>query len=252
VARRTDRRPLVALGWMFLTYLPASNLITPTGQSLADRTLFGATVGVALLIAVLLDVLPSFGRKFAMVVVALVAIRGALTSTRYAVAWTSHRALWTRLMETSPNEHLSYKLLGMDARARGETARAVELLGRAFAMAPTDRQIRFELGQALYTAGRYPEAVSTLKPLVADADARSESGFIALFLDASGRAGGPEAVVRAATPLLRSETGAVAALFLGTALEQLGRRAQADSVYAFALARSPGDSALRARSQPAR
>jgi Flp pilus assembly protein TadD len=114
-------------------------------------------------------------------------------------------------------------------------------------MAPTDRQIRFELGQALYTTGRYAEAVATLKPLISNADARSEREFIALYLDASGRAGGPDAVVRAATPLLRSETGAVAALFLGAALEQLGRRTEADSIYALALARSPGDSALLAR-----
>ena len=38
-----ERRPLVALGWIVLTYLPAANLLTATGQIIADRTLFGAT-----------------------------------------------------------------------------------------------------------------------------------------------------------------------------------------------------------------
>ncbi|MEO7457048.1 MAG: hypothetical protein ABIY52_12370 [Gemmatimonadaceae bacterium] len=247
VARRGERRPLVALAWIALTYLPASNLITPTGQILADRTLFGATVGVALAIAWMLDRLPSFGRRVAMAVIVLVAMRGAFTGATYAVAWTNHRALWTRLMETSPNEHLSYKLLGMDARARGENVRAVELLSRAFAMAPKDRQIRFELGQAQYSTHQYLASVKTFAPLLTDADARGEREFVALYLDASGRAGGPEAVVHAATPLLHSETAPTAALFLGVALEQLGRGAEADSVYALGLLRAPGDSALLSR-----
>ena len=146
-----------------------------------------------------------------------------------------------------PNEHLSYKLLGMDARARGDTARALPLLERAFAMAPADRQIRFELGQVQYSTGRYGAAVRTLSPLLHDGDARSERGFVALYLDAVGRAGGPDAVVRAATPLLHSETAPVAALFLGVAEEQRGNRVAAESAYVVGLRHSAGDSALIAR-----
>jgi Flp pilus assembly protein TadD len=247
LAARGDRRPLVALGWVALTYFPASNLATATGQILSDRTLFGATIGVALGIAWALDRLPTFARRVATVLLALVVIRGAVMSAHYAVAWTSHRALWTRLAEVSPTEHLSYKLLGMDARARGDTAQALPLLERAFAMAPADRQIRFELGQVQYTTGRYGAAVRTRAPLLHDGDARSERGFIALYLDAVGRAGGPDAVIRAATPLMHSETAPVAALFLGVAEEQLGNRVAAESAYVAGLRKSAGDSALVAR-----
>lgn len=247
LARRGDRRPLVAIGWVALTYFPASNLAAATGQILSDRTLFGATVGVALGIAWALDRLPPFGRRVATVLLAIVIARAAIVSAHYAVAWTSHRALWTRLAEVLPNEHLSYKLLGMDARARGDTARALPLLERAFAMAPADRQIRFELGQVQYSTGRYGAAVRTLSPLLHDGDARSERGFVALYLDAVGRAGGPDAVVRAATPLLHSETAPVAALFLGVAEEQRGNRVAAESAYVVGLRHSAGDSALIAR-----
>ncbi len=245
--QRGDRRPLVALGWVALTYFPASNLVAATGQILSDRTLFGATVGGALGIAWALDRLPPFGRRLGAALLAIVILRGAVTSAHYAVAWTSHRALWARLAEVSPNEHLSYKLLGMDARARGDTARALPLLERAFAMAPADRQIRFELGQVQYATGRYAAAVRTLAPLIQDGDARSERGFVALYLDAVGRAGGPDAVVRAATPLLHSETAPVAALFLGVAEEQRGNRVAAESAYVAGLRRSAGDSALVTR-----
>jgi hypothetical protein len=247
MARRGDRRPLVAMGWVVLTYFPASNLVAATGQILSDRTLFGATVGVAFAFAWGLDRLPQFGRRLAMVMIALVIGRAMLVGTHYAIAWTSHRSLWQRLAESQPSEHLSYKLLGMDARARGDTVRALELLEQAFAMAPADRQLRFEVGQALYSAGKFGAAANTLMPLLKDGDARSEPGFIALYLDAVGRAAGPEAVVRAASPLLHSETASVAALFLGVALEQLGRPAAADSAYIAGLKHSSADSALLAR-----
>lgn len=246
-ARRGDRRLLVAVGWVALTYFPASNLAAATGQIISDRTLFGATIGVAFAIAWALDRLPWFARRAAMVVVALVVARGAIVSARYAVAWTSHRTLWERLAESQPNEHLAYKLLGMDARARGDMPRALSLLQRALTMAPTDRQLRFELGQAQYTAGQYAPAASTLTPLLKDGDARREPGFVALYLDAVGRGSGPQAVVRAAAPLLHSETAPVAALYSGTALEALGQPTAAESTYVAGLRRNPTDSALLAR-----
>jgi len=221
LARRGDRRPLVALAWMGLTYFPASNLAAATGQILSDRV--------------------------AAVLLVIVTLRGAVMSAHYAVAWTSHRALWTRLAEVAPNEHLSYKLLGMDARARGDTARALPLLERAFAMAPADRQIRFELGQVQYATGRYAAAARSLAPLLTDGAARSEREFVALYLDAVGRADGPSSVVRAAAPLMHSESAPVAALFMGIAQEQLGNREGADSAYAAGLRRSAGDSALLVR-----
>ena len=247
VARRGDKRLLVAIGWMGLSYFPASNLATPTGQIISDRALFGVTVGAAFALAWVLDVLPSTVRKAALVVCAIVITRAAVMSGAYAKDWTSHRALWTRLAAYAPNENLSAKLLGMDARARGDTTVALQMLGRAFATVPQDRQVRFEFGQVLYSTGRFQAAASTLAPLLRDADARSESGFMALYLDAVGRAGGPAAVVTAATPLVHSETGNVAALFLGLAKEQLGLRAAADSAYSAGLRRSPRDSTLRTR-----
>jgi len=155
--------------------------------------------------------------------------------------------LWERLVESQPNEHLAYKLLGMDARARGDLPRALSLLERALAMAPSDRQLRFELGQAQYSAGQFAAAATTLSPLLKDGDVRAEPAFVALYLDAVGRGSGPEAVVREAAPLMHSETAPVAALFSGIALEALGRPTAADSAFVAGLRRHPADSALLAR-----
>ena len=247
IARRGDARPLVALGWIVLTYLPASNILTATGQLVSDRALFGATIGVALAIAWAVDTIPPVGRRVAAVLIVLLATRNIISGAHYAVAWTSHRTLWTRMIEEAPDEHLGYKLLGMDARARGDTTQAIRLLGRAFAMAPSDRQARFELGQVQYATGRYRAAVATLRPLMQNDDARGERDFVSLYLDAVGRSSGPEAVIRAATPLIHSATAPTAELFIGIAHEQMGNRVAAESAYVAGLRRSAGDSALLAR-----
>jgi tetratricopeptide (TPR) repeat protein len=248
LARRGDRRPLVAVAWVALTYLPASNLLTATGQLLADRTLFGATVGVALGLAWAIERVPRRARAALVLVSAIAIARGAFESASYAVAWSSHRALWQRLVEVSPTEYRGYQLLGIDARERGDTARALPLLARAFAMEPRDRRARFEYGQVLYAMGRWPQAAQVLAPLLADGDVRGEARFVAMYLDAVGRARGPDAVVEEGAPLLRSESAATAALFVGAAHEQRGRLAAADSAYHLGLRADPSDSLLLARS----
>ncbi|MEO6526893.1 MAG: tetratricopeptide repeat protein [Gemmatimonadaceae bacterium] len=246
-ARRGDGRPLVALGWVVLTYLPAANLLTATGQIIADRTLFGATTGVALAIGMIVDRAPRYARRLVLVLCALAIVRDALASTRYATAWSSHRTLWARLVETSPAEYRGYQLLGIDAREHGDTTRALALLSRAYAMEPRDRRVRFEYGQVLYSTGRFAPAADVLVPLLRDGDVRGEPGFVAMYLDAVGRSRGAEGVVAAGTPLLRGEAAVTAALYVGAAHEQLGRLAAADSAYAMGLRASPADSVLRAR-----
>ena len=247
LARRGDRRLLVAVAWVALTYLPASNLLTATGQLLADRTLFGATAGVALALAWAVERVPRRARAALVLVSAIAIARGAFESARYAAAWSSHRTLWERLVEVSPGEYRGYQLLGIDARERGDTARALPLLARAFAMEPRDRRARFEYGQVLYATGRWPQAAQVLAPLLAGGDVRGEPRFVAMYLDAVGRARGPDAVVEEGTPLLRSESAATAAIFVGAAHEQRGRLTAADSVYRVGLRANPADSLLLAR-----
>jgi hypothetical protein len=245
--RNGERRPLAALAWVVLLYIPASNLIVATGQIVSDRVLFGATVGVAMLIAFAIDVAAPVWRRAGLVLVIFTTAISFSRAATYSVAWTSHHALWTWLAEVEPQEHLSYKLLGMDARARGEQVRAIELLSRALGMVPTDRQIRFELGQAFYSAGRYTDAVAVLHPLLRDEDARGEPEFLRLYLESVGRSEGARGIIAAATPLRHSSSATVALLYIGLANEQLGDLAAADSAYAAGLRRAPNDSLLNAR-----
>jgi hypothetical protein len=247
LAWRGERRPVVALAWVTLTYLPASNLLTATGQLLADRTLFGATVGVALGLAWALDSVPHRAQSALVLVCALAIAADTIASARYAVVWSSHRTLWERLVQLSPAEYRGYELLGIDARERGDTTRALPLLARAFAMEPRDRRVRFEYGQVLYGTRRFAQAAQVLAPLLASGDVRREPQFVAMYLDAVGRSRGAEAVVSEGTPLLHSESAAVAATYVGAAHERLGRLAAAESAYAVGWRAAPHDTVLRAR-----
>ncbi|HEV7992333.1 MAG TPA: glycosyltransferase family 39 protein [Gemmatimonadaceae bacterium] len=247
LALRGERRPLVALGWVVLSYLPASNLLTATGQLIADRTLFGATVGVALAVGLVVDRLPRRAAAAAFALVALLSLRNGVESARYASDWSSHRTLWQRLVDSSPTEYRGYQLLGIDARERGDSTCALALLARAFAMEPRDRRTRFEYGQVLYATGRHALAAQLLAPLLRDGDVRREPTFVAMYLDAVGRSRGADGVVAAGSPLLRGEAAPTAALFVGAAHEQLGRAAAADSAYALGLRAAPRDTLLLAR-----
>ena len=122
--------------------------------------------------------------------------------------------------QTSPTEYRGYQLLGIDAREHGDTARALPLLARAFAMEPRDRRVRFEYGQVLYSTARYADAVAVLAPLLRDGDVRREPAFVAMYLEAVGRSRGAEGVVAAGTPLLRERVRRG-----GGAVRRRGRRA---------------------------
>jgi tetratricopeptide (TPR) repeat protein len=193
------------------------------------------------------DRVPRRARVALLVVAAVALARDAMMSARYAVTWTTHRTLWEHLVEVAPAEDRGYQLLGVDARERGDMARALPLLARAFAMEPRARRNRFEYGQVLYATGRYPQAAQVLAPLLADGDVRREPQFMAMYLDAVGRSRGAEGVVAEGTPLLRSESAAAVALYVGAAHEQLGHLAAADSIYGVGLRSSPRDSLLLAR-----
>src|SRR5581483_2756256 len=45
-----DRRPLGAVVWCLVAFLPASNLLVATGQILSERTLYLSSIGAAMLV----------------------------------------------------------------------------------------------------------------------------------------------------------------------------------------------------------
>jgi hypothetical protein len=252
-ARRGDRRPLVALLWMGVAYLPASNLFAAVGPLVADRTLFGVTVGAALGLAWALDRMPPFSRRIATVLCALVMARAVVVSTRYALDWTNHRMLWRRLTTLYPDEHVGHHMLGLSLWAHGDTSRALVEVGRGLAMSPSDLNNRDTYARLLYVTGRYERSAQVMAPLMNRAHWRDDPAALAYYLDAVGRASGAQAVIRTAKIFRHGRAAPTAELYIGLAEERLGNVAAADSAYARGLRASPRDSMLiaqRKRLQP--
>jgi hypothetical protein len=121
LARRGDRRPLAALLWITIAYLPASNLLIPTGQLLAERTLYLPSVGVMMLVAWVIDqawrVLERSAstQRVRIAIIApvlLVATLGGIRSHMGARSWRSDEALFRSGIASAPNASHPHYLLG--------------------------------------------------------------------------------------------------------------------------------------------
>jgi hypothetical protein len=243
-ARRGDRRLFVAFAWMGAAYLPASNLLAAVGPLVSDRTLFGVTVGAALALAWALDRMPPFSRRVATVLLALLMVRAAVVTTRYALDWTNHRMLWTRLTTLYPDEHVGHHMLGLSLWAHGDTSRALVEVGRGLAMSPSDQNNRDSYARLLYETGHYERSVQVMAPLMSIERWREDPMVVAYYFDAIGRASGAAAVIKAAKAFLHGKSTPVAELYIGLAQERLGNRGAADSAYRQGLRVSPRDSML--------
>ena len=116
IARRGDRRPLVAIGWGMLGYLAASNILVPTGQLLAERTLFFSSVGVVMLAGWALaqaELAPRV-RRGALVVAGALVVIGTIATMRRVPVWSSEERLFQSGIEYDPAAFYPYR----DARAR--------------------------------------------------------------------------------------------------------------------------------------
>jgi hypothetical protein len=255
-AKRGDRRALVSLGWITLAFLPASNLLVPTGQILAERTLYVPSIGVAMLIGLALsgprDRLgaPRAWRVAwpAIVgVVALITVAFAGRSSRWSEVWRNHAALFDQMIAADTSSYVGYWFSGAYEGRNSRMDRALVLLDLAYAKYPYDPGLTLDYSDALLQQGHAARAASIAAPLMQRPGFRSREKAVGVYLDALGRAFGAESVVAAGRRLMDQTPSATAALFLGRALEVRGDSAAAARVYRDGLRAFPRDRALRAR-----
>ncbi|MGH7678946.1 MAG: hypothetical protein ACRENU_10805 [Gemmatimonadaceae bacterium] len=167
LAVRGDRRFLAATLWVLVAFLPASNLLVPTGQLLAERTLYVPSIGVVLLVASGLDALwvkahGAAGWRAARVIA--VAILGVVIgaswsrTARWTEVWRSHDALFSQMITADTAGYRGYWLSGLEARRLGESENALLLLARAHGLYPRDKGLVIDYAQTLLTVGRAREA----------------------------------------------------------------------------------------------
>ena len=131
VARKGDARFAAGVAWLLLAFLPASNLLSATGQVFAERTLYVSTIGSALVVAWIAERICVFAEQRRSVtrpvevlagVVAAIVLMIALNQTWIGLRpWRSHTALFTQMIVADDDSYRGRWLLGMDQRSRNQT-----------------------------------------------------------------------------------------------------------------------------------
>jgi tetratricopeptide (TPR) repeat protein len=141
--------------WFLLALLPVLQLV-PMWTLLADRFLLVPSIGIALAIGALLAELGK--RPAALSVVALTALvwAGGLALERGRFA--DDTRFWAWAVETVPDSSLSNHNLGLLFLDRGEPARSLPYLERAYALGRRHPRLFLHLASALEGLGRAEEA----------------------------------------------------------------------------------------------
>ena len=258
-----DSRPAVAIAWCLLAFLPASNLLTATGQILAERTLYVSSMGVAMLLAWGLDrvfglvrwsrreprltLLPQVAALATAVVLSVACIRGFVHTRSYARVWRSHTELFTQMVRADSLSYRGYQLLAIQADKTGHRAEADRLYARAYTLYPHDRTLLADYGEYLLKRQQPVQALTIGQHLLAFDDMRTDGRAVTIYLDAVDRVWGVDSALIAARRLTDRSPSARSCLFVGLALEAKGDSAGARAAYAAGLRIAPHDSALTTR-----
>ena len=265
---RRDARPLVAILWCLVAYLPASNLLAATGAIIAERTLYLASVGVAMLLAWILDRAAAYAAARsdaaravpsrvtatipALATLGVIAIcaRGYVATHEYARVWRDHRSLFSRIVQVDSLDYRGYQLLAITARAEHRYDEADRLYARAYALRPFEPTLLTAYGQYLLEMRRPRYALAIGERLLRDHDSLTDPDAVTLVLNATARVWGVDSVLEVARRLNVRAPSARAALFVGMAYDVKGDSAAAQAAYRAGLRAAPADSALNARVAP--
>lgn len=260
LAKRGDRRMLVALLWTVIAFLPASNLLIATGQILAERTLYVPSIGVAMLLALALGAARAVAQAgparrwiWPAAAAAVLGVSGVSGWRTFGMTevWRSHESVHTQMIVADPANYRGWWYTAVYLGNNGRMDEAFPFVERAFRMYPADRGLRLDYADALLRRGQARRSAAVAAELMASDVFRARPRAVAVYLDALGRAFGPDSVIAAGGRLMaRTATGTAmrtAALYVGAAHEMRGEPAAAARAYGEGLRESPGDSVLAAR-----
>lgn len=253
--QRAERRPAAALAFILLGYLPASNLLVPTGQLLAERTLYLPSVGAVMFLAWMLGAftehLARRGIRRAPMVataaVALLTVVGLVRTTGDAGVWRTEETLFTSGIAADPRAfHPRIQLARWYGR-HGQEALALAEMDTAFRLAPNKEDLAFEYATHLLADHR----AATALPMLAQASAANDTStrLRLTYLTTLLTVRGPRAVVDEVTAHTGAGTvagGPLRFVVLGNAYEKLGLADSAVAAYAAGVEQAPRNASMRA------
>jgi Flp pilus assembly protein TadD len=180
---RRHRSLVLAVAWFFVTILPASNILFPTGIAKAERVLYLPSVGLCLVVGWIYTLVEGKLAQRRLLPLAAVPILLALAA-RTVVRnrdWKDNFTLVSAGLLISPQSPLMNAIAAEELVKRGEAVRAVPLLHEALRQAPTMPGLHTHLGAAYAALGNNSAAVGEYRIALQvnpnDADALNNLGI---------------------------------------------------------------------------
>jgi len=152
---RRHRALSVGLGIVGIAWLPTSNLLFPTGVVIAERTLYLASMGAALVGAVGYEWLARGRHARAAVPVAAAVVLAFATRTALQVpVWRSNRDLVLWALETRPESYREHQAAARALVRLGQLPAALQQYAIAIELYPPDYYNLAEAGAAALDASR--------------------------------------------------------------------------------------------------
>lgn len=174
--RRPDRRALAAFGILLVSFLPASNLLVPTGQVLAERTLYLPSIGAAMLVGLTLEGIQHWvaqrrdAKRWMSLGAAAIGITlafEAARSARWTDHWRNHETLFARMIVADSSGYAGYWLAGVEATRQGRAAEGLALFEKAYTLERRDRSLVLDFGAALTNHGQRERAARVYRDALA-------------------------------------------------------------------------------------
>lgn len=173
LAARRSRALVFGACWIAVAIFPVSNLLLPTGVLLAERTLYLASVGAAIVVAILVEWLARRGAESAAprwlvpaVASLLVVIAAARSALRYP-AWRDTDTIFAQTVVDAPLSFRAHWAYGGSLFARGDAAGGEREFRIAMRLFPYEPELFYELGDSYRNAKMCPPAMPLLERTLA-------------------------------------------------------------------------------------
>jgi len=157
--RRQRRLEALGLGWIAIAFLPVSNLLFSTGVLLAERTLYLASVGLALAAGAALARLPVERLR---VVLALLVVAGGIRSALRTPVWHDDFSVTQSILEDSPESYRGPARMAALYQSHRQPDRALAALRTATRIYDRDPSLFVAGADAALTLGQSHLADSLL------------------------------------------------------------------------------------------
>jgi hypothetical protein len=157
--RRQRRLEAFGLGWIAIAFLPVSNLLFSTGVLLAERTLYLASVGLALAAGATLARLPVQRLRL---VLALLVVAGGIRSALRTPVWHDDFSVTQSILEDSPESYRGPARMAALYQSHRQPDRALAALRTATRIYDRDPSLFVAGADAALTLGQSHLADSLL------------------------------------------------------------------------------------------